>query len=274
MNESDPQIDRASVLSDLGRHEEALALLTRILATDPRNARALTDAGFEFYWLKRYDEAADVASRAVEEDPRGVRAFNLLALTRDRQGRYAEAEPPARRAAALDKDSATTVAILAKVVARFPERADEALELFAEAARLDPEDPNPHFQRGYLLVGMRRWALAEEALLQCLARDPQRATAQGMLGIVRVSLGEYAAARDDLVAALRELHARDIVASIVQVIEGQGVPDELKDVYARCLTMLNRPLPGGIRTRMRRLMRRAMLDAARKEGIAERSSSS
>jgi glycosyltransferase involved in cell wall biosynthesis len=71
--------ERARLLYDAGRREEALAVLQERLRQSPEDGRALNDAGAMLYAVGRFDEAADLLKRAAAclAEERGQALWNL-----------------------------------------------------------------------------------------------------------------------------------------------------------------------------------------------------
>jgi tetratricopeptide (TPR) repeat protein len=62
-------LNRAATLDDLGRPEEALAIVMRMSAKDPENIVYINNAGFLLLGMERYAEAAELFSRGLEKQP-------------------------------------------------------------------------------------------------------------------------------------------------------------------------------------------------------------
>jgi len=69
-----------TLLSTLGRHEEAITALEKAKDLAPLSPRVLTDVGYALYWPGRYDEVMGHCRKALELDPNFVPAHELLGL--------------------------------------------------------------------------------------------------------------------------------------------------------------------------------------------------
>lgn len=88
-------------LSELGRPEEAVAVLERALELDPTHNHAGIAMGVALARLDRYDEAARVLTRVVQATPDDPLAKRNLAAVLMRGGKAQEALPYSRQAASL-----------------------------------------------------------------------------------------------------------------------------------------------------------------------------
>jgi DNA-binding winged helix-turn-helix (wHTH) protein/TolB-like protein/Flp pilus assembly protein TadD len=88
----------AHLLSDLGRHEEALDEVDRALGLDPISPIAGTLKGHFLYHARRYPEAIDQLQRTLELEPNFWVGQITLGKSCERAGRYEEALEAFRKA--------------------------------------------------------------------------------------------------------------------------------------------------------------------------------
>ena len=98
-------------------------------------------------------------------------------------GELDDAEACARRAVALERSFDTLTALAA--VYRVEGNVDEAVELFDEVSRLDPDDTTSLAEGGDVLRFASRFAEAAKRYEEALRRDPSHGWAQVMLALVR-----------------------------------------------------------------------------------------
>lgn len=123
---------RANCLSELGRHEEALAAVLRVIELNSDFGKA---------WLRRaeltlalrgdYPEREGDLQLAVALDPNLAPAHRALALLRHQRGRTAEAEPALDRALQLDSSDGEGFAIRAlwhSNASRIPQAGEETMQ--------------------------------------------------------------------------------------------------------------------------------------------------
>ena len=89
-------------LEQLERHDEALVRCDRVLAIDPRHARALANRGNAASHLERYRDAADSYARALDVEPRSTGVLCNYASALMRIERHDDARDMCDRALALD----------------------------------------------------------------------------------------------------------------------------------------------------------------------------
>jgi superkiller protein 3 len=63
-------INRSAVLMDMGRVDEAIALLLRVIKSDPNNGAAYGNLGAAYYKKGQLDKAIEAFKKAVELDPK------------------------------------------------------------------------------------------------------------------------------------------------------------------------------------------------------------
>jgi tetratricopeptide (TPR) repeat protein len=130
----------ALVLSQRGRHEEALAELEESLRICPDQVQTLNAMGRELAILGRNDEALEYFLGAVEVCPYSGESYLNAGTMLGMLGRPAEAVVYCRRAVELLRDSAPAHLRLAVVLAATG-RTREAREQAAEAMKLAATDP-------------------------------------------------------------------------------------------------------------------------------------
>ncbi len=129
------------ILSDVGRHAEALALYTRALERLPDNAELLYARALVAEKLDRLDMVEADLRRILAKDPDNVHALNALGYTlADRTDRYQEALGYIRRALELRPDNPAIIDSMGWVQYRLGNH-ERALEYLRRAYELsqDPE---------------------------------------------------------------------------------------------------------------------------------------
>lgn len=152
--ENSPQIQRAMVLAEQGRHQMAEKELRQHLASNPRD-------GF---------------------------GQSLLALSLLEQERRDEAEQTARDAIGLAPDQAFTHYVLARV---FTDRGrlEDASAAIEEAIRLDPEDADYHAMRAAIEFTRENWKEALAAADTGLQFDAEHVACNNFRAMALVKLG-------------------------------------------------------------------------------------
>jgi serine/threonine-protein kinase len=65
-------------LSEMGRHDQALAEIRTAQELDPLSATTVLDAGWVFYYAREYDRAIEQCRKVLELDPRSVSALDCV----------------------------------------------------------------------------------------------------------------------------------------------------------------------------------------------------
>jgi tetratricopeptide (TPR) repeat protein len=166
---ADIQIDRGNV--------EAPAVVDKLLAADPENARGLFHLASLRFYQQRFDEALQLVRRSLAKDPANPRARNLLAIVYGQTFQHDLADAEFR-----------------KCVADFPEdylslnnyglyllergRPDEAIRIFIRAVDLNPDNIQAFVGLG---EGYRQSGRAREAqrwYRAALRMDPDQPVAK------------------------------------------------------------------------------------------------
>jgi len=217
----------------------AEAKLKAATTADPNDYQAWYYLGHVLSQTERLVEAGSAYRRAIELQP-GVFEPNLslgLLLARQKDPaaeKYLRAATALKPASEPDQGRAHAWMALGHVLESA--KPEEALAAYAEAAKLQPKDAQPHVSAGAVLEQQKRYAEAEaefrlasqldpkssealaglvnvamtqkrfadaEALLrQYLATDPAHGAAQAQLGRLLAAQGKYAEAATELEAGL------------------------------------------------------------------------
>jgi len=166
---TEQSIERARLLLQVDRHEDAARELTRVLAAEPENPEAHTLFALAAMGAKRFEEATDAARRAVGLAPDWPHAHYVLG------------------AVLCDRN-----------------REKEALASAREAVRLDPEDPDHHALEAACHAGTKRWKDMRAAAERALELDPTHVWGLNLRAGALRQLGELDAAAEALDYALAE----------------------------------------------------------------------
>ncbi|HEX8162267.1 MAG TPA: protein kinase [Pyrinomonadaceae bacterium] len=134
----------ALVLAASGRHDEALAEVTRARDLDPRSAIISAAIANIYFYARRYDEAVAETRHALELDPGIVGIYTIQRWAYERKGMKDDALAAFERERAFAGDTPTTRLKHAHVLAAVG-RADEARAVLNELLkRRDREWVTPH----------------------------------------------------------------------------------------------------------------------------------
>ena len=152
--ETSPQLQRALILHQQGRHEMAEKELRQLLTATPENAFALALLAISLAELERREEAESAAREAIGHEPDF--AFAHYALARVLSDRN---------------------------------RLEEASAAIQEALRLEPGDADYHGTRAAIELGRERWQAALDAAETGLQMDPEHVACNNLRAMALVKLG-------------------------------------------------------------------------------------
>jgi tetratricopeptide (TPR) repeat protein len=178
--------DRALALAELGRKDEARAALGRALALDPDDANTLFTAA-DLYLNRLGSKSAigdDDAAAALEYAKRGVERLRRARGKADRKLR-------------------ARLELLAGQALSDMGRAKEALPHLDASIAAAPDELPARYERGLALFELCRFADAERALREVIARDAKDAFAHQQLGLVLEQLGDEKGSIRELAEAHR-----------------------------------------------------------------------
>lgn len=174
------QFARASALCDLGRHDEAAAMLTELLASDPHNVACwCTKARAELGRGDR-DAALHAAKSAIALAPDHEWPHRLASIALMQSGKLDDAAFHAREAARLEPDEWRTLTNLARVLAHRRSDRGDARDAAERGLELAPTEVEPHLAAAVVASAEGRTNDAEAAVRRALAIDPQSAAAHNL----------------------------------------------------------------------------------------------
>ncbi len=166
--EAKVHFDRATMLAEEGKLEEAIVEYQEAIRLKPDYALAHNYLGAVYYYeMGRLTDAEAEFEKAIQSDPDLAFAHANLANVYDDQGRY-----------------------------------DEGIDEVNEALRLDPSLPLAHLVSGYLNANLGNTAEAQAAFEKTLELDPSVTEAHFMLGITHLYQGNWGLAVESFDHAL------------------------------------------------------------------------
>ena len=206
------------VLSTLGRHDEAIAVLASLEAEYPDNGPSQFALGNALHAAGRYAAAIGPLRRAAELQPQAAGVRSNLGLALERAGKPAEALrayesalaadpnfvaarvnfgvallnagkpadaiPHLRRAAEIKGETAASHCLLGRALMALG-KTDEALACYERAIAEAPREVAGWLGRGEVLRALGRFEAAARSLEQALAIDPELSVARHALATIR-----------------------------------------------------------------------------------------
>jgi tetratricopeptide (TPR) repeat protein len=234
-------LQRARILADLGRLDDADRLVAQALAEDPDNEDGLALYVRDFVARRRYHDAEAAARRLLNAHPDSIRGLLHMARIPGLLGRPRDGIPFARRAAELDPANVACMVTLADVLKQVTHGSAEALALAKRATAVDPNYAAAHHMVGEIHLDLGQYAEAERWTLQALSIDPADAWAMIQLGLARAGLGRFDESRDEVMAALRTDPRATIIRHVIAHVEARAVPGHLAEVYRMALAARGLP---------------------------------
>jgi len=217
-------VAKAQALVDVGRADEAAAMLSTALAADPGQWRAWCMLGVAHLERRMHREALDCARRAIELEPDEGWPHRIVSIAERHLGNKDRAVAAAREAVRLAPHEAHAHAQLAVALSHArPSRPAEALNEAARALELGGNDAGLHRMAGDVALAVKYLWLAEERYEKSLQIDPSNAAAINNLALIRLRGGNpLAAARGFARAAgldpAADLHRRNIDVAVQHVL--------------------------------------------------------
>ncbi|GAB3149186.1 tetratricopeptide repeat protein [Micromonospora sonneratiae] len=190
---ADGYIQRAVLLADLGRYDEAATELSYAIALNPGDPYALTMLSRVHIAMERPTEALTAADAAIAAAPEQVPPLVARGIALADLRRFAEAAQTADQILALGPTDAYAQRSAAAILAE-SRNGQLALNAAWRGVELAPEEPQAHLVLGLVAARMEQFDLAERAYREALRLDPELAEAQHDIGVIRLEQRRYAEA--------------------------------------------------------------------------------
>jgi tetratricopeptide (TPR) repeat protein len=234
-------VERAVALVHLDRYDEAEPILRTVLASDPDHYGALVNLAWLLDLADRLAESVETARLVIARWPQNTEGFYRAARCLKQDKKYSEALPLIQRAMEIDPDEGRVLRQYAQLLAKFPERHSDALAMADRAVEVEPLEGESFQTRATVLVDLRRWQDGHAAMEQALALEPANTTYLIQAGIIKLRLGMIDTAREALTAALRLKPKPYWVREVLEILENQGLPAPMLDVYTLGCQALDLP---------------------------------
>jgi tetratricopeptide (TPR) repeat protein len=215
---SEEIIERAELLDDVGRKDEAIALLLPLLASEPENVDALV-ALTSVYLDTDLKAALETAQRAMALDPDDVRPILHAAGAALDLNRVPEGVMYARRAVEEAPWLAAAHALLAFGLCRRKKTRGEARQAAQRAIELEPNLAVGYNAAGTVELAAGEWKAAADWYRKALEVEPHDTTAQANLVTAQEADGRLAPAFADAHALLtvdpRDEHGLEVLKETV-----------------------------------------------------------
>jgi tetratricopeptide (TPR) repeat protein len=202
---------------DLGRYEEASALLARVVSADPSSSRAWCLFARAHLGSDRYQAAVEAANRAAAIDPGEEWPHRLASNALMHLGNHGEALRAAAESRRLAPSYWQTHVCVAQAALAAGQQAIAATAA-AEARKLAPNEPDVHFLSGKVALAQGDLDTARHHQEQALALDPGHSGAMNELGRIRLRRHDTAGAIRHFINAARTTPSEHIYSRNIDVV--------------------------------------------------------
>jgi tetratricopeptide (TPR) repeat protein len=185
---------------ELGQHDKALPIFEeahRLTPSDPAVTSYLVQANIA---AKKYDAAAELARQARAERPDDLRLARLEAQALRQSGKADQGIALLESVVQAHAEDPSAYVALAQIYSEV-DRGAQAVKVLQGAQAKFPADQAISFELGAVFDKQKRFADAEAAFKQVLARDPSNAAALNYLGYM---LAEHGERLDESVAYIKK----------------------------------------------------------------------
>jgi Flp pilus assembly protein TadD len=226
---SSPEVDQAETAMQHNDFTTAESLLQKAVAAKPSDYRAWFDLGYVYNATNRLADAVEAYRKSVAAKPDVFESNLNLGILLARQGETTEAARSLKAATQLTPTvhPEESLARAWQSLGRVEETADpqQALAAYAEAAKLNPRNPEPHLAAAVLLEKQNNLDAAARELQTASELDPKSQQAISGLANIYIKQKKYPEAE----ATLRRLLAADPQNSNAHVQLGRLLAEEGKN---------------------------------------------
>ena len=172
--------------------------LKKILAINPKDSRALTEQGLDFYSAKRYNDARRKFIEAYKADPKCTEALIGLGRINYLEGKLDQAESNLTAVLEQEPNNSIALAELARIKSE-TNRMYQALQDINKAAELEPNNPSHWNDIGSYNLTIGRKEEAKKAYTKVIELTPDSYVAYIYRAGINDELGYKEEALDDYI---------------------------------------------------------------------------
>jgi len=233
-------INHATALQCVGRLDDSIKGFDKAVALKPDSIVAWTNRGNTLHRLGRLDDAVASYDKALAIDGSNATIWLNRGILLQQLGRHAEAVESFDKAIALDPGNATNAMVwnTRGVSLRAAGRSDESLSSYDRALAINPDDPDAWSNRGNILRSLGQYEEALASHDRALAFHPRHVNALNNRGNVLVDLRRFdeALASYDRAVAIDPDHV-EVLHSRAAALTRAGRYDEALADYERALAI-------------------------------------
>jgi tetratricopeptide (TPR) repeat protein len=159
-----------------GKYAESIALLEKLLITDPDNVEALEEIADNELSLEHFDRAANAARSAIALDSKSFTGYYILGFVASHFERWNESVELLRTANTLKHNNPEILRCLGWALFNSGDNVDGVVTL-ERALNLDPANPLTLCDLGVIYLRMNNFAKAKALFQRALDVDPGNARA-------------------------------------------------------------------------------------------------
>jgi Flp pilus assembly protein TadD len=217
MTEIKEELARAATMLDLGRYEEASALLARLVSAEPDSSRAWCLFARAHLGADRFAEAIEAANRAAAIEPAEEWPHRLASNALMHLGNHGEALRAAAESRRLAPGYWQTHVCVAQAALAAGQPAIAA-SAAAEARKLAPNESDVHFLSGKVALARGDLDGARDHQERALALDPAHSGAMNELGRIRLRHHDTIGAIRHFISAARTTPGEHIYSRNINVV--------------------------------------------------------
>jgi tetratricopeptide (TPR) repeat protein len=195
-------IQRATLLIEHKRFEDAERELRLVLASDPNHPYALALIGLSRTELGKHDEAIDYLKQALGQQPDNSYFLYLMGLVYLRKGKQKEAEKFLLSAISFDPHNADYFGVVALIKLQEVQW-EEALTYANRGLQADPENLVCLNARSTALLKLNRKEESYQTIKEALHNDPHNSYTHANLGWGLLERGDHQQALESFREALK-----------------------------------------------------------------------
>jgi Flp pilus assembly protein TadD len=229
--ETSPEIEQSEAAIQKGDYPAAQALLEKYVSTKPDDYLAWFDLGYVYKATNQQDKAIDAYRKSIAAKGDVFESNLNVGILLARQGNNAEAAKYLKTATQLkptahvEEGQARAWQSLGIVLQNSDPQ--QALDAFAKAAQLEPNNPEPHMSAGQLLEKQNQLEAAAKEYETAAILDPKSVEPSVALSVIYTKQQKYPQAE----AMLRKLLAADpqnlvVRTQLARILAAEGKTDE------------------------------------------------
>ncbi|TFH07007.1 MAG: tetratricopeptide repeat protein [Candidatus Thorarchaeota archaeon] len=160
------------ILTNQGKHEEALKVYSHSVTLDRKSTLALNNLGVYLDTLEKYEEAIEIYREAIEIDPQDAHVWGNLGTSLEKLRLHEDAADAYRRVIEIDPQNANGWNNLGFSLQNL-ERYEEAVDVYRQAIEIDPQDALTWEHLGVCLGNLERYEEAVNACKRSIAIEPR-----------------------------------------------------------------------------------------------------